>query len=111
MPSKSPPPPIVSHSRKYPPEPVSYDFPEGILGEAKNITLADLLDNPATQCWTVSAISNSVRHAIAFVDDLSPKDSHQAFLLKRLLAKIPKEERDELYGCTLDFITSHHKRK
>jgi hypothetical protein len=81
------------------------------LEQVKDITLADLLDNPASQCWVVSAMSNTARHAVFFVDELTPKDSHQIFVMKRLLTKIPKEERDELYSCTLDFITSRYRGK
>ena len=44
------------------PEPVFYEFPESVIDKAKGITLGDLLDNPATQCWLISAISPMLVH-------------------------------------------------
>ena len=56
------------------PEPVCYEFPESVIDKAQGITLADLLDNPATQCWLISAISNAGTYASAYMDEMQPKD-------------------------------------
>ena len=88
------------------PEPISYEFPESVIDKAKGITLADLLDNAATQCWIVSAISNAGTYAPAFMDEMQPKDSHMMLLLQALCDSIPMHERQALFRTTGEFIRS-----
>ena len=97
-------PPIDSSSRT--PEPVCYEFPESVLNKAQGITLADLLDNPATQCWVISAISNASTYAPAYMDEMQPKDSHMMMLIQALLDSIPMPERQALFRATGEFIRS-----
>jgi hypothetical protein len=97
-------PPIDLSSRT--PEPVCYEFPDSVLAKAQGITLADLLDNPATQCWLVSAISNASTYAPAFMDEMQPKDSHMMMLIQALLDAIPMHERQTLFRTTGEFIRS-----
>ena len=61
MPLKPATPPTDSSSRT--PEPVYYEYNDSFLNKAQGISLADLLDNPATQCWVISAISNASTYA------------------------------------------------
>jgi hypothetical protein len=98
---------IDSFSRN--PEPLNYEFPESVVEKAKGITLADLLDNPATQCWLVSAISNASTYAPSFMDDMQPKDSHMMMLIQALLDAIPMHERQALFRTTSEFIRSRRQ--
>ena len=88
------------------PEPLSYEFPECVIEKAQGITLADLLDNAATQCWIISAISNASTYAPAFMDEMQPKDSHMMMLIQALLDSIPMHERQALFRTTSEFIRS-----
>ena len=88
------------------PEPLNYEFPEHILAKAEGITLRDLLDNPATQCWLISAISNASTYAPAFMDEMQPKDSHLMMLIQALCDSIPMHERQALFRTTSEFIRS-----
>jgi len=97
-------PPIDSLSRT--PEPLNYEFPDSVLEKAKGITLADLLDNPATQCWLISAISNASTYAPAFMDEMQPKDSHMMMLIQAMLDSIPMHERQALFRTTGELIRS-----
>ena len=87
----------------------SYDFPESILEKAEGITLRDLIDNPATQCWVISAISNGCSYAPAFLDQMNPKDSHMLLLIQAFLDSIPQHERQTLFRATSDFIRSRRQ--
>ena len=91
------------------PEPINYEFPEALLDKAKGITLADLLDCPATQCWVVSAISNASTYAPAFMDEMQPKDSHLMMLIQALCDSIPMHERQALFRTTSEFIRSRRQ--
>ena len=95
-----------SSSRTLTPEPVFYEFPESVIDKAKGITLGDLLDNPATQCWLISAISNASTYAPAFMDEMQPKDSHLMMLIQALCDSIPMHERQALFRTTSEFIRS-----
>ena len=91
------------------PEPLSYEFPESVIEKAQGITLADLLDNAATQCWVVSAMSNAGTYAPAFMDEMQPKDSHMMMFIQALLDAIPMHERQALFRTTSDFIRSRRQ--
>ena len=104
---KQPMPHIDSSSRT--PEPVFYEFPESVIDKAKGITLGDLLDNPATQCWLISAISNASTYAPAFMDEMQPKDSHLMMLIQALCDSIPMHERQALFRTTSEFIRSRRQ--
>ena len=78
-------------------EPISYQFEKAFLEKAKGISLADLLDCPATQCWTVSALGNATRHAHRFIGDMSPVHSHLVMVLRDVFNAIPANERVELF--------------
>lgn len=90
---------------------MSFEFPESLLEKARAYTLADLLNNPATQCWIVSAISNSGANADSFATEMLPAEAHMIFVLKSLLSTIPFEERRVLYQMTNAFIHSRVKNK
>ena len=92
------------------PEPISYEFPEGIIDNAKAITLADLLDCPATQCWVVSALGNAVAHHQTFLSEMQPKDSHLVLQVKQLQESLPGNERLELYKLTSELIRSRRQQ-
>ena len=98
-----------SLSRTQTPEPVFYEFPESVIDKAKGITLGDLLDNPATQCWLISAISNASTYAPAFMDEMQPKDSHLMMLIQALCDSIPMHERQALFRTTSEFIRSRRQ--
>jgi len=91
-------------------EAISYEFPESVLNKAEGITLADLLDNPATQCWVISAISNASTYAPSFMDVMQPKDSHMMLLIQTLLDSIPMHERQTLFRTTGEFIRSRRQQ-
>ena len=88
------------------PDPLSYEFPKQVLEKAKDVTLADLLDNPATQCWVISALSNARTYASAFVGDMQPKHSHMMLSITAVLELIPIHERQALFRTTSEFIRS-----
>lgn len=100
-----PQPPLTGSLSKTP-EALSYEFPESVIDKAQGITLADLLDNPATQCWLISALSNAGTYASAYVDEMQPKDSHLMMLVQALLDSIPLHERQALFRTTSEFIRS-----
>ena len=85
-------------------DPISYEFPEELLKSAAGISLADLLDCPATQCWLISALGNSTRFASSFVHDMSPKQSHLVMMLREILLKVPSAERIALYKTAGSFV-------
>ena len=91
------------------PEPVCYEFPDSVLAKAQGVTLADLLDNPATQCWLVSAISNASTYAPVFMDEMQPKDSHMMMLIQAVLDTIPMHERQALFRTTGELIRSRRQ--
>ena len=103
------PPTRVIDSWSRTPEPISYDFPESVIEKAQGITLADLLDNAATQCWVISALSNAGTYAPAFMDEMQPKDSHMMLLIQALLDSIPMHERQALFRTTSEFIRSRRQ--
>ena len=105
---KAPMPPIDSLS-KTTPEAVCYEFPQSVLDKAKGVTLADLMDNPATQCWLVSGLSNASTYASAYMDQMEPKDSHMLLLIQSLLDAIPMHERQTLFRTTSEFIRSRRQ--
>ena len=92
------------------PEPISYEFPESIIDNAKEITLADLLDNPATQCWVVSALGNAVAHHQTFLSEMQPAHSHLVLQIKQLQESLPGNERLELYKLTSELIRSRRQQ-
>ena len=98
-----PQPPLTGLSSKSP-EALSYEFPESVIDKAQGITLADLLDNPATQCWLISALSNAGTYASAYMDEMQPKDSHLMMLIQALCDSIPMHERQALFRTTSEFI-------
>lgn len=74
-----------------------FEFPKALLDKARLVTLADLLDNPACQCWTVSCIVNSCFHSSFFDDDMISKDHQLVGQLKVVADRIPRHERQDLY--------------
>ena len=104
---KAPAPATDSSSRI---DPLNYEFPESLLEKAQSISLADLLDNPATQCWLISALSNGSTYASVFMDEMQPKDSHMMLLIQAILDAIPMQERQALFRTTSELIRSrrHH---
>lgn len=91
-------------------DPISYELNEDLLARLKGISLADLIDCPASQCWVVSMMGNAVTYSSAFVDDMEPKDSHLIFLLRTAFHEIPPEERSALFKLTGDFIQNRRVR-
>ena len=91
-------------------EPISYEFNEKVIERAKGITLADLLDCPATQCWAMSMMGNAMTYSSHCVDEMQPKDSHLIFLMKTLFHEIPQEERSVLFKLTGEFIANRRQR-
>ena len=90
-------------------EPLNYEFPASIIDQAKGVTLADLLDNPATQCWIISALSNGSTYASVFMSEMQPKDSHMMLLIQAVLDQIPMHERQALFRTTSDLIRSRRQ--
>ena len=100
------PPTRVIDSWSRTPEPISYDFPKSVIENAKGITLADLLDNPATQCWVISMMGNAASYAPAFASELQPEDALLLYQLNNVFQEVTPEQRQELYTQTRDFIRS-----
>ena len=75
----------------------TFEFPESILAAAKDITLSDLLDCPASQCWIISALGNIRTFADRYVDDMTPEQTHMVARLSKLQHEIPRDERMALY--------------
>ena len=76
----------------------TFDFPDSILERAQDITLAELLDSPLSQCWAVSMICNAFSsldlHAPGTLND---KDRLMHYRLRDVAMSIPREERVELF--------------
>ena len=84
----------------------TFEFPEWILSAAKEITLADLLDCPASQCWIISALGNIRTFSNHYVDDMTPEHTHMIAKLDKLQRQIPGEERMALYKQTSSLVHS-----
>lgn len=92
------------------PEPISYEFPDSILENIKDISVADLLDCPATQCWIVSALGNAINHHGIFMHEMQPQHSHMVLRLKQLQESLPPNERLELYKLTSELIRASRRQ-
>jgi hypothetical protein len=73
--------------------PYDITIPDRVLEKAQNISLKDLLDSPAFQCFVVSAVGNGVRNAHAFSEVADEKDEFLQFRMHQLMSAIPYETR------------------
>lgn len=92
-------------------DPVYYELDERLLEKAKMITLSDLLSNPASQCWMMSCLGNSLSYAHIFESAMEPNDSHQLFIMNGLFRDIPMDERQQLFEQTSRLIRTRKKEK
>lgn len=92
-------------------DPVYYELDERLLEKAKMITLADLMSNPASQCWVMSCLGNTLSYAHVFESEMEPNDSHQLFIINGLFRDIPFDERQQLFGQTGRLIRLRKKEK
>ena len=90
----------------------TFDFPDTLLELAKDITLAELLDSPLSQCWTVSMICNAFGsidwHAPGTLND---KDRLMHYRLRDVAMSIPKEERAELFRQCSKIINEKREQR
>ena len=81
------------------------EFSERSLKSAEEIDLRDLLDDPITQRWIVSALGNIVR----FDDHFKHSKSPQAELLRMRIYKVFSElnhaHKGECYSTTCKIIS------
>ena len=74
----------------------TFEFNADFLERAKSITLADLLDSPFCQAWTMSCISNCVVNYDKFPEN-GDADEFLHYKLNRILNTVPREEKMELF--------------
>ena len=87
----------------------TFQFPSQLLERAKEITLADLLDTPFTQAWTVSMLSNALRAC----DDFPHPDTESEQLemnLHQVARKIPGAQRMELFKYCSSNVATHRQQ-
>tara|TARA_R110001592_G_scaffold303329_3_gene575467 strand:- start:579 stop:863 length:285 start_codon:yes stop_codon:yes gene_type:complete len=86
----------------------TFQFPSQLLERAKKITLADLLDTPFTQAWTVSMLSNALRACDEF-PHLDTDSEHLEFQLHQVSRKIPGEQRMTLFKYCSNNVATHRQ--
>ena len=74
----------------------TFQFDKDFLQRAKDITLADLLDSPFCQAWTMSCISNCVVNYDKFPEN-GEQDEFLHYKLNRILNFVPREEKLEMF--------------
>ena len=74
----------------------TFEFNEDFLERAKGITLADMLDSPFCQAWTMSCISNCVVNFDKFPECVE-EDEFLHYKLNRVLNSVPRDEKMELF--------------
>jgi len=74
----------------------TFQFDKDFLQRAKDISLADLLDSPFCQAWTMSCISNCVVNFDKF-PECGDQDEFLHYKLNRILNYVPREEKMELF--------------
>lgn len=74
---------------------VAYDIkiPEAVLTSAERLSLKDLLDSPAFQCFLVSALGNGIQNFHKFSEVADERDEFLMFRLDQLFKNIPYETR------------------
>ncbi len=78
---------------------MSYDIviPDEVLSAAEQITLKDLLNSPSCQCFTVSALGNSVQSAHKFHEVTTEMDDILQSRLLRVYNAIPYKTRRDCF--------------
>ena len=74
------------------------ELPEPVLKTAERITLADLLDCPATCSDTISLISNFSKHAALYASALQPVDQFLEVALHRINNALRSEQREAAFA-------------
>lgn len=76
------------------------ELKENILEQAEKITLRDLLDSPAAQAWTVSALGNIARFRTQFEGHDTERDEYLQFLISKVGQQMGYEDRSDCYRTT-----------
>ena len=76
------------------------ELKEHILEQAEKITLRDLLDSPAAQAWTVSALGNIARFRTQFEGHDTERDEYLQFLISKVGQQMGYEDRSDCYQTT-----------
>ena len=76
------------------------ELKEHILEQAEKITLRDLLDSPAAQAWTVSALGNIARFRTQFEGHDTERDEYLQFLNSKVGQQMGYEDRSDCYQTT-----------
>ena len=87
----------------------TFQFSSQLLERAKEITLADLLDTPFTQAWTVSMLSNALRACDEFPHP-DTESEHPEFQLHQVARKIPGTQRMELFKYCSSNVAAHRQQ-
>ena len=87
----------------------TFQFSPELLERAKKITLADLLDTPFTQPWTVSMLSNALRACDEFPHP-DTESEHLEFLLHQVSRKIPGKQRMDLFKYCSSNVAESRKQ-
>ncbi len=88
----------------------TFEFSEKLLDWAKEITLAELLDTPFTQAWTVSMMSN----ALFSCDDFTHPDVDSEklqFSLHRISMKIKANQRMKLFNYCSSAVSARRQAR
>lgn len=68
-------------------------IPNNVLANAERLSLRDLLDSPAFQCFLVSAIGNGLQNSHKFADVSDERDEFVMFRLDQIFKSIPYDTR------------------
>jgi hypothetical protein len=74
------------------------------LKTASRITLADLLECPITQCWTISMICNALKSSTKFGGVTEEEDEILAFRLFKINNALDQAERQAAFAQCVHLI-------
>ena len=82
----------------------TFQFDQNFLERARHITLADMLDSSFAQMWAVSMMSNAVMNGDKFDDVMTAREKLLWHDMRKLLRRVPLEERQELFAMCQSMI-------
>ena len=83
-------------------------FSERSLKSAEDIDLRDLLDDPITQRWIVSALGNIVRFDEYFKHSKSPQADLLRMRVYKVFSELNHTQKGECYSTTCKIIREAH---
>ena len=89
----------------------SFELSPELLEQAKKVTLSDLFDCPATQCWALSMLGNAVAFSAYFSETMLDNDGALIYKLQVLFNGFPPATRSKLLSQTGELIRMRRDRR